>query len=85
MKDWMQKQLDSGFADWTGLSIDASVPLRDSLVNELLAEALRSAGEKQPAPSAAAPDLRPLARFVEKAEVRTAEGVMVLNVAVKVR
>lgn len=83
MNEWVQKQLDSGFADFKGLSVDASVPLRDELVNELLAEALRSSGA--PARPSGGPDLRPLLRFVEKAQVKTADGVMVLDVALRVR
>ena len=85
-KDWVQKQLANGLADFKGLSIDASVPLRDTLVNELITGALRAAGAPAvAAPSTGGPDIRPLLRFIEKAQVRTAEGTMVLDVAVRVR
>ena len=85
MNAWLQKQVDSGFADFKGLSVEATVPLRDSLVNELLGEALRSTATARPASAGSAPDVRPLLRFVDKAEVRTTDGVMVLHVSVNVR
>jgi hypothetical protein len=81
--DWLQKHIDNGFRDFEGLSITGQVPLKDTVLNELIGDALRSA--QQPAAaapvkqSAAPPDLRPLARLVKKAEVRAVNGAVVLD------
>lgn len=84
MKEWMQKQIDSGFRDLKGLSISAHVPVKDQLLNEVLSEVLRGASAPSLPNSSKAPDLRPLAQFVRKAEVRATEGALVVDVEISV-
>ena len=84
MKEWMQKQIDSGFRDLKGLSISAHVPVKDQLLNEVLSEVLRGASAPPAPRSGQAPDLRPLAQFVRKAEVRATEGALVVDVEISV-
>ena len=88
MKQWIQRQIDNGFSDFKGLSIAARLPLKDALVNELLTEVLRDMAS--PAPEPVAPvsvdtvDMRTFIKFIEKAEVHASDGVIVIDVAVKV-
>ena len=85
MKDWLQKQIDSGFSDLKGLSISAHVPLQDQVLNELLSEALRGVASPAIAPSSAkTPDLRSLVQFVKKAEVHAKDGALVIDVDIRV-
>jgi hypothetical protein len=84
MKEWMQKQIDSGFRDLKGLSISAHIPVNDQLLNEVLSEVLRGASTPPTPRSGQAPDLRPLAQFVKKAEVRATEGTLVVDVEISV-
>ncbi len=88
MKQWMQRQLDTGFSDLKGLSIAARVPLKDALVNELLTEVLRDMASATPEPvapaSASTVDMRSLVKLIEKAEVHASDGVIVVDVSIKV-
>ena len=87
MKQWVQRLIDNNFSDLKGLSIAAQIPLRDALVNELLTETLRDlAGAPQraaPAPASSI-DVRTFVKFVEKAEVHASDGVIHLDVVIKV-
>ena len=87
MNEWIQKQIDSGFSDLQGLSISARIPVKDRLVNELVAEALRQASAgASPAVATQTPtvDFRPLLRLVRKAEVHATDGTIVLDVDIRV-
>lgn len=86
MKEWLEKQMQSGFPDLKGLSIHAQIPIRDRLVNEFLAEALERAraGETEPPTGPSGPDLRSFLKFIEKAQVNASDGVIALDVVVKV-
>jgi hypothetical protein len=79
--DWLQKQIDNGFRDFEGLSITGQVPLKDAVLNELIADALRGAQQPTAAPvkQGSTPDLRPLLKLVKKAEVRAVNGAVVLD------
>ncbi len=88
MKQWVQRQLDNGFSDFKGLSIAARVPLKDALVNELLTEVLRDMATATPEPvvpaSASTLDMRTLVKFIEKAEVHASDGIIVIDLEMKV-
>ena len=85
MKQWVQRQIDNGFNDFKGLSIAARIPLRDAFVNELIAEALHTAATPAAAPAAAGSvDVRSFLKFVEKAEVHASDGIIALDLVVKV-
>jgi hypothetical protein len=79
MKEWMQKQIDTDFRDLQGLSVTARVPLKDAVVNELIAQAL----QKAPGPPSNI-DLSSFKKFVQKAEVHASEGVISLDIVVKI-
>jgi hypothetical protein len=83
MNEWLQKQIDNGFSDFKGLNVTATIPLRDALLNELIADALRRspAASKAPAPAV---DARRFLGFVKKAEVHASEGVVALDVVVRI-
>ena len=80
-KDWLQKQIDSGFSDFKGLSVTARVPVRDTLLNELIADALAN---PPGASKGGGFDFRPYLRFVKKAEVHAAEGIVALDVVIRI-
>jgi hypothetical protein len=85
MNPWLQKLIDTNFRDFEGLAIAGQIPVKDQVLNELLAEALRQA--QQPptaAPSADKPDLRPFIKLLKKAEVRAVNGAIVLDFQVGV-
>jgi hypothetical protein len=80
--DWLQKHIDNGFRDFEGLSITGQVPVKDTVLNELIGDALRSAQQPAATPvkqAGAPPDLRPLLTLVKKAEVRAVNGAVVLD------
>ena len=82
MKEWMRKQIESGFRDLKGLSISAHIPVKDQLLNELLSEVLRGASTAPK--SSQTPNLRPFAQFVRKAEIHATEGALVVDVEISV-
>ena len=79
--NWLDKQIENGFADLRGLSISAHVPVKDQMLNELLTEALQGGTTPR---SSSGPDLRSLVKFVRKAEVHAKEGALVLDIEIAV-
>lgn len=82
MNEIIRKHLENGLRDFEGLSITGSIPVRDSLLNGILADLLRSLA--QPAQRADAPSdfaaFTPLlATMVKKAEIHAKEGVIVVE------
>jgi hypothetical protein len=88
MNHWLQKQIDNDFSDFKGLNVTATIPLRDTLLNELIADMLRRspAESRLPAGSQTPPgvDVRPYLRFVKKAEVHASEGIVELDVVIRI-
>jgi hypothetical protein len=89
MKDWIDKQLAGGLPAFEGLVLTGEVPLRDEVLNQVIAELLRGGGGK-PAPTATQPtptakfDPQKLLHFVKRLEVKTSEGAIWLRFDVKV-
>jgi hypothetical protein len=83
MKEWIDKQIASGFSDLKGLSITARVPVKDRLINEALTEFLQTASTDKPA-SPDTPDFRKLLPLVKKAEVHAVDGAIVIDLIVGV-
>lgn len=82
MNPWLQKHIDNNFRDFEGLSISGQIPLKDHMLNELLADALRQAQQPSPAPpktGASQTDMRPLLKLVKKAEIRAVNGAVVVD------
>lgn len=83
MKEWFDQQIASGFSDLAGLSITATIPLKDRLINEALSELLQSASAPNPPAATPALDFRSLAPLIKKAEVRAVEGAVVVDIIVR--
>ena len=82
MQDLVQGWAARGFADFPGLAIDGKIPLKQELLNDLIAQGLSSAGEAKSAgpPAELVAALRPL---LKKAEVTASEGVVTLHFQVR--
>jgi hypothetical protein len=84
MKEWFQTQIDNGFADLQGLQISGVVPVKQELLNKLLALALESAKSEEKVVAPKDPlDVRQLSRLVTKAEVEATAGSLVLKFEVR--
>jgi hypothetical protein len=81
MNGWLQKQIDNNFSDFKGLNVTATIPIRDALLNEIIADALRQPPAESRAPAI---DVRRYLGFVKKAEVHALEGVVALDVVIKI-
>jgi hypothetical protein len=87
MQEFIQKQIENGFSEFEGLSISGTVPVRETLLNGLLAEMLQKLAEgSAPAPptTPTPPGLLPaVAKLLKKAEVHAKEGVIVLDFEIR--
>ena len=86
MNPWLQKHIENNFRDFEGLSITGQVPVKDEVLNELLADALRQAQQPVTTPVVPAdkPDLRPFLKLIKRAEIRAVNGAIVLDFQVGV-
>ena len=82
--------LSNGFQDFPGLSITGSLPLKQELINETLAEVLQTlAAETGPAtgskPTQGSPglQLQQLAKMVRSCSVSADAGVLTLNFEIR--
>jgi len=81
MLSLLQKHAEQGFADFRGLHISGTVPVKQELINELIANFLQS-----PPPGAASPsgfDVRLLLPLVKNAEVTADSGVLTLRFEIR--
>lgn len=81
----LQKYAANGFADFRGLNITGTVPVKQELINEVLAESLKLAASAVPAKSSEAPAIDPkvFLGLVKKAQVRAEAGVLILDFEVR--
>jgi hypothetical protein len=83
MPTLLQRLLRREFRDLSGLTISGSIPLNESLLNELLADALAGLAARDPSPQPSAgdtpADLAPLARLVKRAQVRIDANALTLD------
>ena len=86
MQEWLGNQLANGFSGFTGTSISASVRMSESLLNELLAAALKDAASSGEPPERAGgpPVVGQLLKLVASTELRAAEGAVTLNIEIRV-
>ena len=82
MQDWLKEQIANGFAAFDGASLTGSIPMKESLINEMIASVLAHAGD----PPAAQPafDPRLLAPFIRTATVRAEPGVVTLHLDLRI-
>jgi hypothetical protein len=88
MQEFIQKQIENGFSEFEGLSISGTVPVRETLLNGLLAEMLQKLAEGSapaaPTTTSTPPGLLPaVAKLLKKAEVHAKEGVIVLDFEIR--
>ncbi len=88
MNPLLRRLLDRDFRDLSGLTISGSIPLTESLLNEVLADAIGGLAARHPgAPpssSDSVPDLAPFARLVRTAHVRIDANAVTLDFEVSV-
>jgi hypothetical protein len=84
MKEWIESQIANGLSAFPGLTLSGRVPVKEELINELLAAWLRDgvgparSGTASP-PSGQAPDLTSLMRSVKRASIHAEAGVVTLD------
>lgn len=82
----LQKYAANGFADFSGLSVTGKIPVKQELLNELIANFLTTAGSPtttQPqAPSAIDPKV--FLPLVKKAQITADTGVLTLHFELEV-
>ena len=59
MSNPLEKHLANAFADFEGLRITGSIPLREEMLNEIIADVLQNGVPSPPAPAGAAPSVAP--------------------------
>jgi hypothetical protein len=83
MNTLLRRLLDRDFRDLSGLTISGSIPLTESLLNDVLADALAGLAARDPGPrsssSESVPDLAPFARLVKTAHVRIDANAVTLD------
>lgn len=85
MPNWLQTQVANGFAAFSGSTISGTVPIKEALINELLAEYLASPDEaRRTEPPPADVPLAELKRLVRRAAVRAEAGVVTLDFEIRI-
>lgn len=86
MIELLRKYAANGFSDFRGLSISGQIPVKQELINEVLAEVLQM--RTAPAPTAetaaSAIDTKMLLSLVKKVEVHADSGVLTVNFDLRV-
>ena len=86
MQAWWQEQLASNFQAFKGATLSGSIPLREALLNEWLAELLARSQRSADLPGAVPlpAGLGRLTALIASARVQIADGVLTLHVDVRV-
>jgi hypothetical protein len=91
MADLLNKYISNGFADFKGLMITGSIPIKQEVVNELIAELLQKGINPSPTTlSGASPtprlnlNVNDLLKFVKRAEVKADDGKITLDCEIRV-
>jgi hypothetical protein len=77
MEDWLRAQLANGFAAFQGASLSGSIPVKEELINQLIAGFLKQA--RVPPATEPAFDPRLVVPFVKKATIHADAGVVTLH------
>jgi len=83
LQDLVQGWVARGLADFPGLTVDGAIPLKQELVNQLIAQALASAAGRG-TPAGAPPEVAALLPLLKKVEVAATEGVITVRFEVRV-
>lgn len=89
MQEWLKQQMASGFASFAGARVAATVPVDESLINDLIVEAIAAAasgttGAQRSASPVGDLDVPALARLVRHARIHATQGVLTLDVEIGV-
>ena len=82
MTDWLTAQLAEGFPALKGASMSGSIPIKETLINDLIAEYLARPAAP-PAPRAGF-DPRALLPLLERASIHAEPGVVTVRFEVKI-
>jgi hypothetical protein len=86
MQELINRILENGLADFEGLEVKGTLPLKQELVNEAIVEVLKLMQQVPPAPAAQPSitlDPRNLAGMVQKFEMQAVEGKVLLHFDIK--
>ncbi len=85
MQDLLQAHIANGFAAFTGAVVTASIPVKDTLLNELIASYLTQARSGSPATGASSAfDVQQVLPLVRTVTVQAGPGVVTLHVELAV-
>jgi hypothetical protein len=88
MRDLIEKHLANGFQEFQGLHITGSIPVRQEVINEFLAELVQHGMADRPASidSAATPvfSVSDALRLVKRAEVKAIQGSVIVEFELRV-
>ena len=79
MQEWLKEQLARGFADFKGSTLTGAVPIKEELINRLIAQYLAETGKE--ATASPGPDI---AQFLRSATVHAEPGIVTLRFEVGV-
>jgi hypothetical protein len=87
-----EKYLQNGLADFAGLRVSGTLPVKQEILNDLLQSVLTDMRSPSPTPTsqdvagsgASGTDPKSFVKFVKKAEIRAEEGRLVLDFDVQV-
>jgi hypothetical protein len=83
MQEWLTAQMASGFSAFQGAALTGTIPVKEELINELIAGFLAQAGE-QDATAPPAIDVRALASFIRQVTIHAEPGVVTLHFDVRI-
>ena len=86
MQEWLKAQMANGFSGFSGTSITASVRLNESVLNDLLAAALKDAASSPGRTDRGADTvgIAGLVRLIASSELRVVDGAVVMNLEIRV-
>ena len=86
MQEWLRAQMANGFSGFSGTSITASVRLNQSVLNDLLAAALKDAASSAERMDRGADTvgIAGLVRLIASSELRVVDGAVVMNLEIRV-
>ena len=91
MQDLLSRHLSNGFAEFEGLHVTGSIPIKQELLNAILAEMLQSGLQPRSAPETAPgasspPKIEPgkLLERVKRVEVEAEDGKIIFRFEIRV-
>ena len=86
MQEWLRAQMANGFSGFSGTSITASVRLNQSVLNDLLAAALKDAASSAERTDRGADTvgIAGLVRLIASSELRVVDGAVVMNLEIRI-